>query len=209
VESETQRGSVVPRFVLASSSVSRLRTLLTAGFDPDIVVSGVSEEVDAMETEAMVMVLAERKASAAASSSPDALVLGCDSLLDIDGVALGKPESAADVVRMWTRMAGQVATLSSGHCLIDTRNGRRVIRVASTQIFFGNPSPAELRAYIATGEPMRNAGGFSIEGFGAPFVQRIEGDPNAVLGLSLTLLRSMLSDLGIAITDLWRRQGPA
>ncbi len=192
--------------VLASGSAARLRILQSAGIDPEVVVSGVDETADdGLDTAAIVEVLAERKASFVAEKRPDALVLGCDSLLDLDQVAFGKPTSAEQAVTMWRRLSGRDATFFTGHCLIETRSGRRMARVARTLVRFGTPSHAEVAAYVASGEPMALAGGFSIVGMGAPFVEGIYGDPSNVMGVSLPLLRRMLADMGVRITDLWRQ----
>jgi septum formation protein len=148
--------------------------------------------------------LAERKAAAVARLRPDALVLGCDSLLDLDGEPVGKPASAAQAAGVWRRLAGRTATLCTGHCLIEPGGGRVVRDVARTIVRFGTPSDAEVAAYVATGEPLAMAGAFSIDGRGAAFVDGIDGDPGNVIGLSLPLLRRMLAGLGVSITDLWR-----
>jgi septum formation protein len=193
-----------PAFVLASGSAGRLRVLRDAGMDPEVVVSGVDEIPD---TPALVQLLADRKASAVAALRPDALVLGCDSLLDLDGAALGKPASAAAAVTMWQRLAGREGTLLTGHCLIEPGQGRRARGVARTIVRFGRPGDAELAAYVATGEPLALAGAFSIDGRAAPFVDGIDGDAGNVIGLSLPLLRRLLADFGMAVTDLWRDGG--
>jgi nucleoside triphosphate pyrophosphatase len=202
---------VLPRtataFVLASGSAGRLRLLRAAGLDPDVVVSGVDESHDPqLEVADLVVMLAERKAAAVARRRPDALVLGCDSLLELDQVPVGKPASAEQAVDMWRRLAGRAATLCTGHCLIAPDGGGQVRDVARTTVRFGTPNDAEVAAYVATGEPLAMAGAFSIDGRGAPFVDGIDGDPGNVIGLSLPLLRRMLAELGVAITDLWRNE---
>jgi septum formation protein len=192
-------------FVLASGSAGRLHLLRSAGIDPEVVVSGVDESTDDhLDTATMVGVLAERKASAVSAQRPDALVLGCDSMLDLDQKAFGKPASAEQAAQMWARMSGREGLLFTGHCLIEPGGGRRVRGIGRTVVRFGTPSDAEVAAYVASGEPMAMAGAFCLEGRGAPFVESIDGDPSNVIGLSLPLLRRMLADLGVAITDLWR-----
>ena len=193
-----------PALVLASGSAGRLRVLRDAGIDARVVVSGVDETTgDGLDTAVAVAILAERKATAVAGRCPGALVLGCDSLLELDRVTFGKPASAGQAAEVWRRLSGREATLFTGQCLV-AGDGRRVREVARAAVRFGTPSEAELAAYVASGEPMTMAGGFSIEGLGAPFVDSIDGDPGTVNGLSLPLLRRMLAQIGVAITDLWR-----
>jgi septum formation protein len=195
-------------FVLASRSPARLRLLRDAGLEPRVVVSGVDESVpDALPTVERVAVLAERKAVAVAGSGSGALVLGCDSLLDFEGASLGKPASAGEAVALWRRLAGRSGTLFTGHCLIDTAAGRVARGVAGTVVRFGTPAQAEVAAYVASGEPLNMAGGFSLDGRSAPFIEGIDGDPGTVIGLSLPLLRRLLAELGVAITDLWAAAG--
>lgn len=195
-------------FVLASSSQGRLRVLRDAGMDPEVVVSGADESSQTgLATADLVQDLAERKAAAVARQRPQALVLGCDSLLDLDGVAYGKPTSAEQATEMWRLMSGRAGTLCTGHCLIDGPRGRQVRGVARTVVRFGTPAEDELTAYVATGEPYTLAGAFSLDGRSAPFVDGIDGDPSNVIGLSLPLLRRMLADLGRSVTDLWRPVG--
>jgi septum formation protein len=192
-----------PPLVLASGSTGRLRILRGAGIDPEVVVSGVDESSAArLPTAELVAVLAERKAAAVALLRPHALVLGCDSLLDLDGAAVGKPATATDVTATWRRLSGRTGTLYTGHQLI--AGGRSVGGVAATEIRFGRPTDEEIRAYAATEEPLTLAGAFSIDGLAAPFVDGIDGDPSNVIGLSLPLLRRLLADVGVTITELWR-----
>ena len=199
-------GSVAPRrLVLASGSATRLRVLRDAGLDPEVVVSGVDEDVGSLDAARAVAALAVRKATAVAERRPDALVFACDSMLDLDGRPLGRPSAAQEVIEVWRRLSGRQAALYTGHCLVAPRSGQRVVEVARTLVRFGTPSNEEIAAYVATGEPMEMAGCFSIQGLGAPFVDGVDGDPNNVLGLSVSLLRRMLAEVGVAITDLWRR----
>lgn len=201
-----QPGGVTRRLVLASASASRLRVLRDAGFAPDVIVSGVDEEGVSGPPDKVARLLAERKANAvAAELDGDALVLGGDSVLDVDGEARGKPDSLAQARSWWKSVAGRSAELRSGLCVIDVSTGRQASSVASSTVHYGRPSPSEMDAYLATGEPLVAAGGFTIEGYAAPFIERIEGDPSTVLGLSLPLLRRLLADLGVEIVDLWSR----
>jgi septum formation protein len=194
----------VPALILASGSAGRLAVLRSAGIEPEVIVSGVDETCDdGLTTEMMVATLAERKASAVASLRPGALILGCDSLLDFGGLPIGKPATAEQAAAGWHRFAGQEGTLYTGHCLIDGATGHRAVRVAAALVRFGTPTEAELAAYIGTGEPLAMAGGFSIDGRGALFVDGIDGDPGTVIGLSLPLLRRMLAEAGVAVSDFW------
>jgi septum formation protein len=173
--------------------------------DPEVVVSGVDETAPEIgDTATLVQLLADQKASAVAAQRPDALVLGCDSLLDLDGMALGKPGSEQEAAGMWHRLSGREGTLLTGHCLIEPGPGRRARGVARTVVRFGTPGSAELAAYVATGEPLTMAGAFTIDGRAAPFIDGVDGDPSNVIGLSLPLLRRLLADLGMTVTDLWR-----
>ena len=188
--------------VLASASSARLRVLRDAGLDPKVVVTGVPED-DVLETSApeIVGVLARRKALAV--DVANALVIGCDSLLELDGVAMGKPASDDEARHRWRHMRGKRGTLYTGHCVVDTATGAQAMAVAGTDVEFGTPTEREIDAYIATGEPLRVAGAFTLDGFAAPFVTRIEGDHGTVLGLSMPLLRELLQQIGVEVTDLW------
>jgi septum formation protein len=197
------------RLVLASASPARLSLLRQAGLAPDVVVSDVDEStVHAPRVAEQVALLASAKASVVAKRETDALVIGADSLLEFKGKPLGKPADAAQARERWQRMAGHSGVLHTGQALFDVRDGAvvsRDIAVASTVVYFTTPTSAELEAYLATGEPLAVAGAFTLDGLGAPFVRRVEGDPAAVVGLSLTVLRTQLGKRGLAITDLWRR----
>jgi septum formation protein len=193
------------RLVLASASPARLATLRAAGVDPVVVVSGVDESCVSGTPAEVARELAIRKAQAVtASCQPGDIVLGCDSVLDLDGEALGKPVDAADAVTRWQRMRGTSAELITGHCVLDADSGRQVADVARTIVRFGMPDDEEVRAYVGTGEPLRVAGAFTIDGLGGWFVDGIDGDPSNVIGLSLPLVRRMLRELSIAPTDFWR-----
>jgi septum formation protein len=190
--------------ILASGSLARLRLLREAGFDPNVVVSGVDEDdVVADSTKSLVQTLAERKASAVADPTGDALVIGCDSVLEFDGLRFGKPASGAEALTWLRSMRGREGSLFTGHCLIDERTGARAIDVARTTVFFGKMSDAELEAYVATGDAMAVAGAFTLDGRSAPFVDGIDGDPGNVIGLSLPLFRKLLARLDIPVMALW------
>ena len=197
----------VPRrhLVLASQSVGRLGLLRAAGIEPEVCVSGVDEGGwDPGRARAMAGGLARRKAEAVAARRHDAsLVLGCDSVLELDGTAYGKPVDAADAAGRWRRMRGRAGVLHTGHCLIDTGDDGRAEAVGSTVVRFGPVTDAEIDAYVATGEPLHVAGAFTLDGRSAPFVERVDGDPSNVIGLSLPLLRSLLARLGLTVMDLW------
>jgi septum formation protein len=198
-----------PRLVLASASPARLSTLRSAGLDPEVAVSGVDETTATSAAPAdLALELAERKSAAtAARVEGAALVVGCDSVLELDGEAHGKPGSAEEAVSRWRRMRGRTGVLHTGHCLVDTATGRSVSATESTTVHFADLTDAEIRAYVATGEPLTVAGAFTLDGLGGAFVRRIEGDPHSVVGISLPLLRELMLQLGVTWPDLWRSQG--
>lgn len=195
------------RFVLASASATRERVLRAAGLAPVVAPSGFDESLLTAPTpRALATQLAAAKARTAAARERDALVLGCDSLLDVDGVAYGKPASPEEARERWLAMSGHSGVLHTGHCLIDVRGGSvagEAVDTASTTVHFGRPDPAELDAYVKSGEPLEVAGAFTLDGRGGWFMTGIDGDHGTVLGVSLPLVRQLLRLLGVQVTDLW------
>ena len=178
--------------------------LRAAGLRPQVVVSGVDEAAYSAGTPAeLAGQLARAKAAAVAAGLDGGLVIGCDSLLDMDGRPLGKPASAAEAADRWRAMAGRTGTLVTGHCVINAATGEQAAAVATTAVRFGTPSEREIAAYVASGEPLAVAGAFTLDGLGGWFVDGIDGDHGNVLGISLPLLRRLLAELGIGVTELW------
>lgn len=204
-------GSIHTNLILASASPARLATLRAAGVEPEVVVSGVDEDAYGGRTPAdLALTLAQAKARAVAAR-PDVgggVVLGCDSVLDLDGEALGKPADASEAVARWQHMRGKSGVLCTGHWLVDLDSGHETGATASTTVHFADLGDDEIDAYVATGEPLKVAGGFTIDGLGGPFVSGIEGDHHTVVGLSLPLVRELLGDLGHRWTDLWSTSAP-
>lgn len=202
--------------MLASASPARRKSLQAAGIEPDVLVSDVDEStVDVASPEQHCLILARFKAQAVAgrmrqegTAAAGTLVLGCDSVLAFGGEILGKPVDAADATKRWLKMRGRSGVLHTGQCLIDVAGGRQTEAVASTTVHFAAISDEEIADYVKTGEPLQVAGAFTIDGLGGPFVERVEGDPGTVVGLSLPLLRELLGELGVRITDLWTDRPP-
>ncbi len=201
-----------PRLVLASASPARLRLLRGARFDPEVVVSGVDEEAFVADgVDGLVLALAKAKATAVheslgagpgSPSQPRRVVLGCDSMFELDERAESKPGSN-EAARARLRAArGRTGVLRTGHCLIDD-GGRTAAAVASTTVRFGDYSDEELDAYLATGEALEVAGGFTLDGRSGPFIDGVDGDPSNVIGLSLPLFRRLLGELGLSVVELW------
>ena len=205
------------RLVLGSASSGRLGVLRGAGIEPLVVVSDVDEHalIDSLEPdtapEAVVAKLANAKAVSvaaqlAAEVAADCVVLGCDSMLYFDGRLHGKPGTAEAARRQWLAMAGRSGHLLTGHAMLRITDGVITAtdsETGSTTVHFGKPSDAELTAYVDTGEPVHVAGAFTLDGMGDWFVERIEGDPSNVIGLSLPLVNRMLTDAGLRVSDLW------
>jgi septum formation protein len=190
----------LPAIVLASSSPSRARLLRSVGIEPTILVSGVDEEdprYAELTPREMVIALAIVKAhTIRAKVDSPALIIGCDSTFEFEGKSLGKPETADRAIERAKMMRGKSGVLHTGHCIIDTEKGVEVSDVASTQVFFAAMSDREIEDYVATGEPLHVAGGFTLDGLSAPFIERIEGESSNVIGLSLPLIRKSFTFLG-------------
>lgn len=202
------------QFVLASQSPARLMVLRNAGIEPVVQVSGVDEDaiVEALGPDASpartVATLAEAKARTVAADHTDAVVVGCDSMLFQGGQLVGKPGTEERARDRWQRMAGGTGELLTGHAVLRVVDGEVTAvgtGTVSTTIRFGEPSAAELEAYVGTGEPLAVAGGFTLDGYGGWFVEGIDGDPSSVIGISLPLTRGLLTEVGVSVIDLWRK----
>lgn len=229
MNSRPEGGAPVP-LVLASASPARLATLRGAGVDPHVLVSRVDEEAalagaaqryGELGCDDVALLLARAKCEDVAArieagefpagTDGEVLVLGCDSVLDLDGQVHGKPADPDVARERWRVMRGSSGVLHTGHWLIDVRDGdaggtgATFGAVASTTVWFADLSDAEIDAYVATGEPLAVAGAFTIDGLGGPFVDRIDGDPHNVVGVSLPLVRGLLGELGLAWYDVRRR----
>lgn len=222
--------------LLASASPARRTTLIAAGIVPVVRVSDVDEDAvlaaararfGELEPADAVLLLAQAKAEAvtqlveaeaeiAGTETEPApidgdIVVGCDSMLELDGEIFGKPASAEEAVARWKSMRGRAGVLHTGHWVVDLRaeadggTGGTLGASSATVVHFADVSDAEIEAYVATGEPLAVAGAFTIDGLGGAFVDRIEGDHHSVVGLSLPLLRELLGQLGVTWTDLWVR----
>ncbi|GAA4541217.1 Maf family protein [Amycolatopsis samaneae] len=204
------------RFVLGSQSPARLAVLRAAGLDPRVVVSGVDEDAviaasaglhSGQVVAALAMAKAEAVVATLAGERGDAVVMGCDSMLLIDGELVGKPGTVEIARRRWQAMAGNSGALLTGHAVIRVKDGEAIEKTSGTEatkVHFSTPDADELEAYLASGEPLQVAGGFTLDGLGGWFVKGVEGDPSSVIGISLSLTRTLLAEVGVRVTDLWQ-----
>lgn len=200
------------RFVLASASPARLGVLRAAGVEPVVRVSGVDEDAltaslgNLPSPEEVVVTLARAKAEAVLSEFDDAVVVGCDSMLSIADALQGKPHTVEVARKRWSTMAGRSGDLLTGHAVVRVKSGAVVAVAAacsSTTVYFAEPSASDLDAYLASGEPLEVAGAFTLDGLGGWFVDRIEGDPSSVIGIGLPLVRRLLNEVGVSMSDVW------
>lgn len=203
--------SSAPRLILASASPARARILGAAGIPFTVLVSDVDEDaVSARHPEATpaetALLLAQAKARdvAARPEAAEALVVGCDSVFERDGVPYGKPWEPEIAVERWLMQSGRSGDLHTGHWVVDTRSGgSQAGGISSATVTFATVDESQIRAYVATQEPLQCAGAFTIDGRGAAFIESVQGDPNAVIGLSVSALRSALGQLGVDLTAYW------
>lgn len=190
----------LPRIVLASASPSRSRLLKSAGINPEIIVSGVDEEdpqYNELLPRELVTALAIVKAHTVRKLVDfPAIIIGCDSTFEFEGKSLGKPLTKDVATARARSLSGKSGILYTGHCIIDTAKDRELTDVAATKVFFSQMTDAEISGYVATGEPLNVAGGFTLDGLSAPFISKIEGEASNVIGLSLPLLRAAVNKLG-------------
>jgi len=187
--------------VLASASPSRKRLLDSCGISAQVIVSGVDEEdpkLTALAPREMVIALAILKAhTIKAQVGNEHLIIGCDSTFEFQGKSFGKPLTEALAIARCKELRGNFGLLHTGHCIIDTKQGIEISDVSTSKVFFADMTDAEIAGYVASGEPLNVAGGFTLDGLSAPFISRIEGDPSGIIGLSLPLLRRAINSLGL------------
>ena len=196
----------VPSFILASASPARRRLLETAGIYPTVCQSNFDEsQVQLSDAVELVKTLAQKKAEVVKNRYQDALILGCDSVLSFAGQVYGKPESPQVAITRWQQMRGKIGLLHTGHSLIDLKQNKTLTRCATTKVYFSDISDRIIRDYVATGEPLKCAGSFALEGKGGLFIEKIEGCHSNVIGLSMPLLTEMFGELGYNITNFWQK----
>lgn len=192
------------KFVLASASPARLKLLRMIGIEPIVHKSDYDESlINLPQPIDLVNTLAEKKAEVVAQHYDNALVLGCDSLLEVGGEIYGKPDNEEMAIARWQYMRGKIGKLYTGHALIDTKNNHRIVQCGITDVYFASVTDEQIKAYVATGEPLNCAGCFALEGKGGVFIEKIEGCHSNVIGLSLPILRKMLTDLDWDISNFW------
>lgn len=192
------------QFILASASPARRRLLQSVGIDPIVSPSNFDEsQIQERDPRLLVKTLARSKAETVAPQFDSGLIMGCDSVLLINGEIHGKPTNTEEAIARWQKMGGNVGELYTGHALIDLHQHHTLVRCQVTRVYFASASDRQIEAYVATGEPLKCAGGFALEGKGGLFIEKLEGCHTNVIGLSLPLLRQMLSDLGYDIVDFW------
>ncbi|MFN6564460.1 MAG: Maf family protein [Nostoc sp. ChiSLP01] len=195
----------IPPFVLASASPARRRLLQTVGIEPIVRPSDFDEsQIQLSEPAQLVKTLAQYKAQTVAPQFESGLIMGCDSVLSVNNQIHGKPADANEAIARWEIMQGSFGDLYTGHALIDLDQDRTLVKSQVTRVYFAPMSDKAIKAYVATGEPLKCAGAFALEGFGSLFVEKIEGCHSNVIGLSLPLLRQMLAELGYDVTDFWQ-----
>lgn len=199
------------KLILASQSPARLKILRDAGFDPIVLPSQVDEDAiltnhEAYDVSHYVTTLAQAKALNVAGMdlAKNSLVLGADSALSFEGEILGKPHIAENAINRWRQMRGKQGTLFTGQTLIEQRTGKLLTKFSATQVWFSNLSDLQIQKYVDSGEPLEVAGAFTIDSLGASFIEKIEGDYHSVVGLSLRLLREMMTELEYEYTDFWQ-----
>jgi septum formation protein len=203
--SNAQNLMKIPPFVLASASPARRRLLQTVGIEPIVKPSEFDEsQIELSEPAELVKTLARYKAETVVPQFESALIMGCDSVLSINDEICGKPANTSEAIARWQIMQGNFGDLYTGHALIDLTQNRTLVKSQVTRVYFAQMSDKAIEAYVATGEPLKCAGAFAIEGFGSFFVEKIAGCHTNVIGLSLPLLRQMLGELGYDVTDFWQ-----
>ncbi|BAZ90763.1 maf protein [Raphidiopsis curvata NIES-932] len=195
----------IPEFVLASASPARHRLLQTVGIEPIIYPSDFDEsQVQLSNPQELVNKLAQCKAETVSPRFPSALIMGCDSVLAMDNQIYGKPENVEVAICRWRLMQGNWGDLYTGHVLMDNLQKKTIIKCQITRVYFAKMTDHAIINYVRTGEPLKCAGAFALEGFGSLFVEKIMGCHSNVIGLSLPLLRQMLGELGYEVTDFWQ-----
>jgi septum formation protein len=195
----------IPPFVLASASPARRRLLQSVGIEAIVQASDFDEsQIQLSEPAELVKTLAQYKAETVAPQFESGLIMGCDSVLSINGEIHGKPVDISEAIARWQIMQGNFGDLYTGHALIDVNQNRTLVKSQVTRVYFAQMTDKEIQAYVTTGEPLKCAGAFALEGFGSLFVEKIEGCHSNVIGLSLPLLRHMLIELGYDVTEFWQ-----